>query len=74
MNYISKKKKKKLPCSTATIPVLIPETISLSSHSFMRYAGNQDAMGNEERAILLAFCVEQLKTLKATSQLITIQF
>ena len=53
--------KKKLPCSTATSPVLIPETMSLSSHSFMRYAGNQDAMGNKEKAIFLAFCAEQLK-------------
>lgn len=66
MNYISKKI---LPCSTHTSPVLIPETMSLSSHSFTRYAGNQDAMGSKERAILLAFCVEQLKKLKATGQL-----
>lgn len=66
--------KKKLPCSTHTSPVLIPETMSLGSHSFIRYAGNQVAMGNNERAILLAFCVEQLKTLEVTGRLINIKF
>lgn len=40
----------------------------------MRYAGNQDAMGNKERAIPLAFCAEQLKTLKATVQLLISNF
>lgn len=32
---ISITSQKKLPCSTATSPVLIPETMSLSSHSFI---------------------------------------
>lgn len=52
----------------------MPETMSLRSHSFILYAGNQDATGNKERAIFLAFCEEQLKTLKATDQWINVKF
>lgn len=49
-----------LPCSTDTSPVLMPEMISLRIHSLKRYAGSHETMGKKRKAILLAFCREQL--------------
>lgn len=56
----------KVPCSTATSPVLMPEMMSFRTHSLKRYAGSQEMTGNKPKANFLALCGEQLQRHKGT--------